>query len=260
MELEASEFVARYIAAWNERDAQAIAAHLSDTGRYMDITIHQEMSRDELLDHLDEIFKLEPYRYELVGEVCAGPNTIAFQYRALPRDNSAGEDAWLGAEFITLTSDIATEIVDYYEQRGVASPQSPIADAAGPNMVQRYAKSGLGTQQMDALKQRLEELMEGERIYLDPDLTLPDLASRLECSVNHLSQVINAGFGVSFFDYLNKQRIADAVTLLSDNESENSTVLNVALQVGFNSTSTFYVAFKKVTGKTPAQFRRQSAN
>jgi AraC-like DNA-binding protein len=258
--MNASEFVARYIEAWNRRDAQAIASHLSEQGTYLDITIDQEMSRDELLVHLDALFQLEPYRYELVGEVCAGVNTIAFQYRAVPRESTEGSDGWFGAEFITLSSNVATEIVDYYEQRGVAAPRSPLADAAGPGKVQRYAKSGLGARQMGVLKQQLTALMERERVYLRSDLALPELADMLDCSINHLSQVINAGFGVSFFDYLNRYRVREAMQLLGPGEGGKPTVLSVALQVGFNSTSTFYAAFKKVTGKTPAQYRRSLAD
>lgn len=254
--MEASDFVAHYIDAWNRQDARAIAGHLSASGTYLDMTVHQEMTRDELLVHLDELFQQEPYRYELVGEVCAGPGTIAFQYRAMPR-NAAGDDgAWLGAEFITLHSDIATGIVDYYEQLGVSTPRSPIADAAVPGSVQRYAKSGLSARQMETVKQQLARLMEEERIYLKPDLTLPELAGLLDCSINHLSQAINAGFGMSFFDYLNRYRVREAMRLLCPGEAETPTVLDVALQVGFNSTSTFYVAFKKVTGQTPAQYRK----
>ena len=254
--MDPAAFAARYIEAWNQRDAQAIARHISAHGTYLDVAIHQQMTRDELLEHLDELFKLEPYRYELVGEVCAGANTVAFQYRAVPRDSSDGKDDWYGAEFITLNAETATEIVDYYQQRGVAAPQSPVADVAGVSNVQRYAKSGLSAPQMDAVKQELAVLMEERRVFLQPDLTLPELADSLECSVNHLSQVINAGFGMSFFDYLNQYRVREAMSLLAPGAGEPQTVLAVALQVGFNSTSTFYVAFKKVTGQTPAQYRR----
>ena len=257
--MDATEFVSRYIDAWNRRDAQAVAAHVSEQGTYLDISIDQEMNREQLLAHLEDLFQLESYHYELVGEVCAGENTIAFQYRALPRTERNRDQSWYGAEFITLSADVATEIVDYYEQRGVASPQSPIADAAGPGKVQRYAKSGLGVQQLDELKGRLQELMEAERVFLRPDLTLPELADALDCSVNHLSQAINAGFGMSFFDYVNRQRVDAAIDLLDPAGEESPTVLDVALQVGFNSTSTFYVAFRKVTGKTPAQYRRDLA-
>ncbi|MDJ0879908.1 MAG: helix-turn-helix domain-containing protein [Halieaceae bacterium] len=254
--MDAAEFAARYIDAWNSQDAQAIASHISDQGKYLDITVHQEMSREELLVHLEEIFRLEPYVYELVGEVCAGPNTVAFQYRAVLRDAEDDEGTYYGAEFITMNADTATDIVDYYQQRGVTSPQSPIADVAGPSNVQRYAKSGLSIQQMDDVKKALAALMEEQQVYLQPDITLPELAETLECSVNHLSQVINAGFGMSFFDYLNQYRVRDAMKLLEPCENEAPTVLAVALEVGFNSTSTFYVAFKKVTGQTPAQYRR----
>lgn len=254
--MEPSEFVERYIEAWNQRDAQAIASHLNEKGTYLDITLTQQMSRDELLEHLDNVFQLEPYRYELVGEVCAGFNSIAFQYKAVPRDENSDEAPYFGAEFITLNADSADEIVDYYDQSGVATPQSPLADAAGPNKVQRYAKSGLSPDQMDSVKSQLSQLMEEDNIYLQPDLTLPELAEQLDCSVNHLSQVINAGFGMSFFDYLNQYRVKEAMTLLDPDAGDAATVLSVALQVGFNSTSTFYVAFKKVTGQTPAQYRR----
>lgn len=254
--MDASKFVARYIDAWNQRDAQAIAEQLSDNGVYQDLTIGQQLNREELLAHLDDLFQLENFHYELVGEVCTGPGTIAFQYRALPLSNTDSAGTWYGAEFITLTADTVSEISDYYEQRGSAAPQSPVADAAGPAQVQRYAKSGLGNQQLEALKAQLETLMQEQRAYLRPDLTLPELAEALDCSVNHLSQVINAGFGMSFFDYLNRARVRDAMALLGKSDGDSRTVLDVALQVGFNSTSTFYVAFKKVTGQTPAQYRR----
>jgi AraC-like DNA-binding protein len=261
--MDASEFVADYIDAWNLQDANAVASHLSDTGVYLDTVQDQQMTRPQLLAHLEEVFALETYHYELVGEVCSGATTIAFQYSAVPRQGlvqgaaEAFSQPWLGAEFITLGAGEATEIVDYYEQQGQVSPQSPLGDAAGPGRVLRYAKSGLSEQQMESLKLQLQACMERERLYLRPDLTLPELAQHLGCSVNHLSQAINSGFGMSFFDYLNRHRVAAAIELLSRGAGESATVLGVALQVGFNSTSTFYVAFKKVTGKTPAQYRRQ---
>ena len=98
--------------------------------------------------------------------------------------------------------------------------------------------------------------MHAEQVFLQPDLTLPKLAQRVGCSVNHLSQVINAGFGMSFFDYLNHFRIEHAKQLLVQPDGRSGAVLNVAFSVGFNSNSAFYAAFKKCVGQTPAQFRR----
>ena len=78
--------------------------------------------------------------------------------------------------------------------------------------------------------------------------------------MNHLSQVINAGFEMSFFDYLNQHRIRQAKELLRDLDDQNAAILNVAFTVGFNSNSAFYAAFKKCVGQTPAQYRRGENN
>ncbi|MGI9287462.1 MAG: helix-turn-helix domain-containing protein [Pseudomonadales bacterium] len=257
--MRTTEFVTSYIDAWNQQDSQAVANHLAENGTYIDIPVHQNMSRQQLIAHLDELFEQETYFYQLTGEVLAGETTVAFQYEVFPRkplSDSQQAETWFGAEFITLCDGAAVEISDYYEQSSVPSPQSPMASAAGVARVHRYAKSGLSTAQMEVIKRQLSELMATDKTYLRPDLTLPDLAETLQCSVNHVSQAINAGFGVSFFDYLNEYRIKDAMDLLCQNDGESRTVLSVALEVGFNSASTFYEAFKKVTGETPAHFRR----
>ena len=98
--------------------------------------------------------------------------------------------------------------------------------------------------------------MKSDQLYVHSDMTLPKLADAVGCSVNHLSQVINAGFGMSFFDYLNHFRIEHAKQLLVRPDGQSNAVLNVAFSVGFNSNSAFYAAFKKCVGQTPAQFRR----
>jgi len=257
--MNATEFVEKYLDAWNKQDSRAIANTLSESGTYRDTADRQQMSRQQLIAHLDSVFEHETYAYELAGDVCVGDNTVAFQYKAFPRDAAGTADLsapWFGAEFMTLRGDSADEIVDYYEKPGLTTPQSRLPDVAGIASVQRYAKSGLSTAQMGDLKLQLRKLMDDEKVYLRSDLALPDLAKILNCSVNHLSQVINAGFGVSFFDFLNNYRIDEATCLLGLRQDSAGTVLSLALEVGFNSTSTFYVAFKKVTGKTPAQYRK----
>jgi AraC-like DNA-binding protein len=262
LKVNATEYVRSYIEAWNRQDAHAVADHLAENGTYMDIPVHENMSREQLIVHLDELFSRETYRYELTGEVLAGGNTIAFQYQILSRQssNSGPSEISHGAEFITLQDGVALEITDYYEQIDEhvedLSPSGVLATSTRGARVQRYAKSGLSNQQMYQVKQQLGELMAAQKIYLRHELTLPELAEILGCSVNHVSQAINAGFGVSFFDYLNEYRVKDAMQLLGDESGEPRTVLSVALEVGFNSTSTFYVAFKKVAGQTPAEFRK----
>jgi AraC-like DNA-binding protein len=181
----------------------------------------------------------------VIGDILSNGNTIALQYRVCPANGSRNKElsSYRGAEFMTLDGDAAVTITDYYDF---------------PMKVQKdkYAKSGLRRRQMQEYKQQLEEIMVSQQVYLQPNLTLPALAQAVGCSVNHLSQVINAGFDMSFFDYLNSHRIDYARGLLSEIDGSSGAILKIAFTVGFNSNSAFYAAFKKHVGMTPAQYRK----
>ncbi|WP_400191360.1 helix-turn-helix domain-containing protein [Hymenobacter sp. B81] len=101
--------------------------------------------------------------------------------------------------------------------------------------------------------ERLEQLMHRERPYLEPDLTLADLAARLQLHPAMLSKVINAGFGQNFNDFVNGYRVGEAERLLAEPRFQQYTLLAVALESGFNSKSTFNRVFKKLRGETPSE-------
>jgi AraC-like DNA-binding protein len=161
---------------------------------------------------------------------------------------------------MTLNGDAAVIISDYHDVPGIEQPPRLARLAQRKAQSNKYAKSGLSAELLSDYKNRLEKIMLDQHAYLRPDLTLPRLADAVGCSVNHLSQVINAGFEMSFFDYLNQHRIRHAKGLLGDLDDQNGAILNVAFTVGFNSNSAFYAAFKKCVGQTPAQYRRQENN
>jgi len=257
--MRATDFVESYFAAWNHRDPKAVADHLANDGIYCDIPENVQRSRDELIVRLNEFFSESRQRYELIGNILTSTNTIAFQYRICPlgeTDNGGSTGPFRGAEFMMLHGDAAITITDYYDMPGVARPGHFAALTSRKARQRKYAKSGLSDEQLLAYKDRLEFFMHSQQAYLQSDLTLPKLAKAVECSVNHLSQVINSGFGMSFFDYVNRYRIEHAKDLLSRLSGQNGAVLNVAFTVGFNSNSAFYAAFKKCVGQTPAQYRR----
>lgn len=241
------EFVESYFDAWNHRDSKGVVAHLSADGTYCDIPENLQISSDRLISTLDSFFAEYRHRYELIGEIQKGENSIAFQYRmflAKHQQKSAMTVVYHGAEFITLSGDTAVVITDYYD--------IPIKTTSS-----KYAKSGLTEDQMLVYKQRLDQIMQSRKEYLRPDLTLPRLAESVGCSVNNLSQVINSGFGTSFFDYLNSYRIEHARKLLESSDTQSNAILTIAFKVGFNSNSAFYSAFKKYVGMTPAQYRQR---
>ena len=193
-----SDFVASYIDAWNQHDPAGVAEHLAQGGAYFDIPAQQQMNRDALVEHLKQYFSKDTNFYSLVGEVLTGENSIAFQYRACPK--GGGEDSgWMGAEFITMDGQGAALIEDYYRDPSLVAR----GRGEGPGS-QRYAKSGLSKAGQQAVLARLLDVMENEQAFLDAQLSLPELAARLGCSINHLSQAINEGHGVSFFDFINR--------------------------------------------------------
>ncbi len=258
--MRASDFVESYFDAWNHQDPVAVADHLTDDGVYLSVPDNERRKHDELILTLEEFFASHRHTYELIGEILEGENTIAFQYRMCPhvKGRKCTEDEFIrGSEFITMEGDAAVRICDYYEVADETSPVSIAAASRRRHANSKYAKSGLGDDQLEAYKRQLQRVMLDEQLYLKSDMTLPRLAETIGCSVNHLSQVINAGFGVSFFDYLNRFRVEHAKALLSDGGPQDNAVLNVAFTVGFNSNSAFYAAFRKYVGRTPAQYRRQ---
>lgn len=249
--MQATKFVESYFEAWNHGDPVAVADHLAADGLYCDIPLNVQRNHDELVVYLRQFFSRYKHRYELIGEILEGKDTIAFQYRINPlakAGNIDGTGIYHGAEFISLNGDTAASITDFYD----------IPDIAGSAGVRsrKYAKSGLSEQHLLEYKNRLADIMRSQQLFLQPDLTLPRLAEAVGCSVNHLSQVINSGFGVSFFDYVNGYRIDHAKKLLANLDEQSGAILNIAFTVGFNSNSAFYAAFKKCVGQTPALYRR----
>jgi len=260
--MRATEFVTSYLDAWTHGDAAAIADHFTDDGVYIDVPENVRVNHDDIVESLGNFFAENRHRYELIGNILKGKDTVAFQYRMSPleranRSNYSG--VVRGAEFITLHGDAAAVITDYYDVPGVDQSASITNMASSGSRKRKYQKSGLSSEQLFNYKHKLERIMASRQLYLRSDLTLPKLAEELSCSVNHLSQVINSGFGMSFFDYLAQYRIEHAKVQLSTFDGQNGAVLDVAFSVGFNSNSAFYAAFKKCVGQTPAQYRKAQA-
>jgi AraC-like DNA-binding protein len=117
----------------------------------------------------------------------------------------------------------------------------------------KYKSSTLTQEQQSAALEKLKSIMENEKPFLQSDFSLPQLADRLKLSVHIVSQVINDGLGKSFFEMTAEYRVNTAKQLLKD--QSNIKIEEIAEQVGYNSKSSFNTAFKKITGKTPSEFR-----
>ncbi len=107
----------------------------------------------------------------------------------------------------------------------------------------------------NAYYKELCHMLDKEKIYRDPELSLSVVAKKLNISSTYLSQLINALSDNNFSDFINLYRIREAEVKLLDPDFSRYTILSIGLEAGFNSKSAFYSAFKKHTGLTPTQFR-----
>jgi len=118
----------------------------------------------------------------------------------------------------------------------------------------KYEKSGLTVEASQSLHLSLINLMESEKVFRESELSLTELAARLNTPPNYLSQVINEREGKTFYDYINTLRIEEFKRLAAGPDSRRYTLLGLAQECGFNSKSSFNRYFKKVTGTSPSQF------
>ncbi|TKG94303.1 AraC family transcriptional regulator [Puteibacter caeruleilacunae] len=121
--------------------------------------------------------------------------------------------------------------------------------------VVKYAKSTLTDESAEQIKLQLEQFMTEKKPYLETQLRIKDLSEMIGISSHQISQVINEAFQQNFFEFVNHYRIQDSMQLLKDPAYEKFTLTAIGFEVGFNSKSAFYNAFKKVTGQTPLQFK-----
>lgn len=121
----------------------------------------------------------------------------------------------------------------------------------------KYSTSGISAERMEKAFAELNVLMEDEKLFLDPGLTLQTLAQRLRIHPNHLSRIINERFGVSFNNFLNRYRIEEAKTRLVDPAEKDRKVTDIMYDLGFYSKSTFNTAFRKFTGVSPSEYRKK---
>lgn len=105
------------------------------------------------------------------------------------------------------------------------------------------------------IQEKINILFETRKIYTNPELTLSTLAKELNIRPQLLSQFINDNLNKSFTQFINEYRIEEVKRLLKENTPFKIDALG--FEAGFNSSSTFYSAFKKITGTTPSNYQKQ---
>ncbi|NAY91919.1 helix-turn-helix domain-containing protein [Muricauda sp. JGD-17] len=120
----------------------------------------------------------------------------------------------------------------------------------------KYQRSGLTLQEADYIEKKLDCLLNEEKLFRNPLLTLQKLAKEIGTNTHYLSQHINKTHNLTYNDLINQHRVEESKRLLSEEGGPNA-MEEVAIASGFASSSSFYRIFKQHVGLTPKQFQQE---
>lgn len=124
--------------------------------------------------------------------------------------------------------------------------------------LEKYPTSHIDTSLSKNLLESIVSLFETEEIYLNPKLSLSEVAQSLETPPRVISQVVNENKGMNFSEFVNFYRIEKAKDLLVSSEAKDEKIVSIAYDSGFGNVTSFNLAFKSFTGLTPSQFKKQN--
>lgn len=160
------------------------------------------------------------------------------------------------ADIYRMVSNPSNEVAEP-ETNEILTTQPPLADipegSSNPNT--GNIPFVLNDEKKEQIKQLLLTVMEEQKPYLNPMLTITELAELLNSNQKYLSVVINDCFNKNFFTFINEYRVKEAIKLLSTSVGQQYSIEGIGKTVGFNSRSTFISAFKKQTNTTPSEYK-----
>jgi AraC-like DNA-binding protein len=147
-------------------------------------------------------------------------------------------------------------VIGYFSLRQPALFRVPIAQKPKNSSTgtETHEKARLKPDEIRQLQKRLHYFMQEEKIYKESDLSLKNLAQKLNTTSNNLSWLLNQVYQKTFYDYINEHRVKAVLVSLDRGVHLKQTLLAIAFEAGFNSKSTFNKSFKTVTSQTPTEY------
>lgn len=108
--------------------------------------------------------------------------------------------------------------------------------------------------------EKIRRTMEDQQLYLTQNLNIEEFSRHVGIHYREVSSIINKHFETNFFEFVNEYRVNKAKQMLVDKNNADMTILDILLESGFNSKSSFHRFFKRYTGMSAADFRKQNLN
>jgi AraC-like DNA-binding protein len=121
----------------------------------------------------------------------------------------------------------------------------------------KYQGTNLSADQLKDYHQKLINLMSQKKPYLKTELRLLEVSQLLNIPAAYLSLLLNDYMKTSFNDFINEYRVKEVIRKLENGEHQQYSLQSLGLDSGFSNKTTFYRAFKKITGETPLAYSKK---
>ncbi len=131
-----------------------------------------------------------------------------------------------------------------------------ILDTSKTNASEKYQKSGLKEDQANLYLQQLIQYMNHSEIWKDNELSIAKLAQYTEIPKHYITQILSENLNKNFYSFVNEYRVEYAKKLIKSPDYKAWSFVAIAFECGFNSKTAFNNFFKKYTGMTPSEFKK----
>lgn len=253
--MDIKELVDRYLTFWGEANIDGLISMYDDNMVYHDLPSGEVILYGDLMNYLSRTFAFGADQKLELKEAVFLDGGSAFIYWTL---SFATEDRGKiigvnGVELIVFRSEKIISIHEFYDYQGFGTDTLGISRKEAN--IGQLTKLGLTDELMESIGDEIVRYFDEQRPYLDPELNLTKVSERLGHTRNQISYVINHVLDQTFYDLVNERRIDHVIRQMLSSNSRRS-ILEMAINAGFNSMSGFYNTFKKQTDMSPVQFQK----
>jgi len=258
--MEQQELAERYVTAWNERNISAIMKITHPQVSFYDAFWGETSSGTDLAKYLGADLETDTRWYKQDGDFLITLNGLVLRYFAYQEGDTEGlNPVYNGAEVLTFSDGLIMTISDFYCDPDLLDLAEIAAGVEKQHSRANIAPLGLSARTSGRIKHRLSELAADQAFFLDPSVTVTQLADKVGCSVMHLFHVLEEEKETTFDEFVNECRVRYATSLLVDNSNGELELRAVARQSGFELIAEFREAFHATFGVSPEEYSKKFA-
>lgn len=246
-----ADTVMRYHLCWKHRDLDGVMALYHPDIQYHDFFQNRVLSHAELREYVSACLPHAAGEDIVHSDRIRVDGCTAYIQYQVTVQGGDGLVAFQSSEAITVKDGLIWQVNEYatlVRQQSAGSTRRTSRPAT--------SRLGLSPRQLSTMAQDLEHYFQRQRPYLDPELSLQQVAQASGYSRNQISYLLNQVLGQSFYRYVNQARLQHLMTILATDNGQAS-IDDLAFNAGFNSLSAFYKCFREHTGLTPKAYLKQ---